>query len=91
MCGRDHGHKCRQCRLTYTHMQVIRRALLLEGFEAVRSQGLAVTDDVSIVEALGKPVKITQGSYMNIKVRMSVCIRVCVFACMCICVCVFPE
>eukprot|EP00967_Tisochrysis_lutea_P129092 scaffold221640_cov22-Tisochrysis_lutea.AAC.1 len=48
-------------------VQVIRTALLKEGFEAVRSKNLAVTDDVSIVEALGKPVKITEGSYTNIK------------------------
>ena len=27
-----------------------------------------MTDDVSIVEALGKPVKVTLGSYTNIKV-----------------------
>lgn len=27
-----------------------------------------VTDDVSIIEALGKPVKITSGAYTNIKV-----------------------
>lgn len=27
-----------------------------------------MTDDVSIIEALGKPVKITAGSYTNIKV-----------------------
>lgn len=42
--------------------------LLQEGFELVRQQGLEVTDDVSIVEALGRPVKITRGSYTNIKV-----------------------
>lgn len=29
---------------------------------------LEVTDDVSIIEALGKPVKITRGAYTNIKV-----------------------
>lgn len=29
---------------------------------------LEVTDDVSIIEAMGKPVKITKGSYTNIKV-----------------------
>ena len=27
-----------------------------------------MTDDVSIVEALGRPVKVTRGSYTNIKV-----------------------
>ena len=29
---------------------------------------MEVTDDVSIIEAIGKPVKMTQGSYTNIKV-----------------------
>lgn len=48
--------------------QVIRPLLLREGFELVRREGLEVTDDVSIVEALGKPVRITPGSYTNIKV-----------------------
>ena len=34
----------------------------------MRSTGLEVTDDVSIIEALGKPVKITAGAYTNLKV-----------------------
>lgn len=29
---------------------------------------MQVTDDVSIIEAIGKPVKMTEGSYTNIKV-----------------------
>jgi 2-C-methyl-D-erythritol 4-phosphate cytidylyltransferase len=52
-----------------TGVQVIRPALLKEGFEAVQRDSLEVTDDVSIIEALGRPVKMTQGSYANIKVR----------------------
>lgn len=48
--------------------QVIRPDLLREGFEAVRREGLEVTDDVSIIEALGLPVRVTKGSYTNIKV-----------------------
>ncbi|KAK9908971.1 hypothetical protein WJX75_005450 [Coccomyxa subellipsoidea] len=48
--------------------QVIRPALLREGFELVRKDSLEVTDDVSIIEALGRPVRVTQGSYTNIKV-----------------------
>lgn len=47
---------------------MIRPALLREGFELVQREGTEVTDDVSIIEALGKPVKVTQGSYTNIKV-----------------------
>ena len=49
-------------------MQVIKPALLREGFELINREGTEVTDDVSIVEALGRPVKVTQGSYTNIKV-----------------------
>lgn len=49
-------------------LQVIQPGLLKEGFELVRQRNLEVTDDVSIVEALGKPVKVTHGSYTNIKV-----------------------
>eukprot|EP00798_Chlamydomonas_sp_ICE-L_P031693 gene31694-6897_t len=48
--------------------QVIRPNLLREGFELVKRENLEVTDDVSIIEALGKPVKITIGSYTNIKI-----------------------
>lgn len=48
--------------------QCIRPALLREGFDLVKSKGLEVTDDVSIIEALGKPVRITPGAYTNIKV-----------------------
>ena len=49
-------------------MQVVRPQLLLKGFEHVAANNLAVTDDVSIIEALGLPVQITPGSYTNIKV-----------------------
>ena len=48
-------------------LQVIMPALLTEGIELVAKESLEVTDDVSIIEALGKPVKITGGSYTNIK------------------------
>lgn len=48
--------------------QVIRPELLRKGFELVRREGLEVTDDVSIIEALGEPVLITSGAYTNIKV-----------------------
>ena len=48
--------------------QCIRPALLREGFELVKRNDLEVTDDVSIIEAMGLPVKITPGSYTNIKV-----------------------
>ena len=49
--------------------QVIRPALLRAGFEAAAAGGWAVTDDVSLIEGLGLPVRVTPGSYTNIKVR----------------------
>jgi 2-C-methyl-D-erythritol 4-phosphate cytidylyltransferase len=48
--------------------QVIRLNLLKEGFAEAERQNLTVTDDVSLVELLGKPVKVVEGSYENIKV-----------------------
>lgn len=48
--------------------QVIRPDLLRKGFEKVKAESLEVTDDVSIIEAMGLPVRITPGSYTNIKV-----------------------
>lgn len=48
--------------------QCVRPELLTRGFEHVQEKGLAVTDDVSVVEALGEPVRITRGCYTNIKV-----------------------
>lgn len=47
--------------------QVIRPELLRKGFEFIKENNLEVTDDVSIIEALNLPVKITEGSYTNIK------------------------
>lgn len=49
-------------------LQVIRPELLRRGFELVKSENLEVTDDVSIIEAMGLPVRITSGSYTNIKI-----------------------
>ena len=48
--------------------QVIEPELLKEGFKLVKENNLEVTDDVSVVEHLGKRVQITEGSYYNIKV-----------------------
>lgn len=48
--------------------QVVRYDTLVRGFDAVRTQNLAVTDDASIVEQIGEPVKITMGRYTNIKI-----------------------
>ena len=48
--------------------QVIEPALLKRGYEHVRREGAEVTDDVSIVEAIGEKVVITEDSYENLKV-----------------------
>ncbi|KAJ8904761.1 hypothetical protein NDN08_001277 [Rhodosorus marinus] len=48
--------------------QVVEKKVLTEGFDLVREQDLEVTDDVSIVEQLGRPVKLTMGEYTNIKI-----------------------
>ena len=50
--------------------QVIEPALLRRGFAFATERNLEVTDDVSVVELLGETVRITQGSYTNIKVRI---------------------
>lgn len=48
--------------------QVVNIQTLLKGFEKVAEENLEVTDDVSVVEALGEPVKITLGFYTNLKI-----------------------
>ena len=48
--------------------QVMRLDWLKEGFAYVRELGLTVTDDASMMEKIGKPVKMVEGSYTNIKV-----------------------
>jgi len=47
--------------------QVIRKKLLTEAFDYIQLHNLTVTDDASLVELLGKPVKIVEGSYKNVK------------------------
>jgi len=48
--------------------QVVNIETLQRGFDTVARENLEVTDDVSIVEALGEPVKLTQGEYTNLKI-----------------------
>lgn len=48
--------------------QAIRPHLLHEGFAVASSQQHTVTDDVSLVELLGLPVKLVLSCYTNIKV-----------------------
>lgn len=48
--------------------QVIKIDTLLRGFAKVAEENLEVTDDVSIVEHLEEPVKLTLGEYTNLKI-----------------------
>lgn len=48
--------------------QVVDVDTLTRGFEKVEVEGLEVTDDVSVVEALGEVVKLTLGEYTNLKI-----------------------
>jgi 2-C-methyl-D-erythritol 4-phosphate cytidylyltransferase len=48
--------------------QVIQTQLLQRGFHKVQAENLEVTDDVSIVEAMGEPVQLTLGEYENLKI-----------------------
>lgn len=47
--------------------QVIKPDILAKAFEYVKENALEVTDDVSMVEEVGLPVKLTMGEYTNIK------------------------
>ena len=48
--------------------QAIRYGLFVEGFKNIKKNNLKITDDVSVVESLGKKAKIVECSYENIKV-----------------------
>jgi 2-C-methyl-D-erythritol 4-phosphate cytidylyltransferase len=48
--------------------QALHKDILLQGFSEANRQKLTVTDDVSLAELAGKPVKIVQGSPYNLKV-----------------------
>lgn len=48
--------------------QIVRLALLKEGFAFAKAHHSLVTDDVSLVELLSKPVKVVEGTYDNVKV-----------------------
>ena len=47
--------------------QILRPQMLRDGFVNANQKDLAVTDDVSVVELMGKPVKLTVGEYTNLK------------------------
>ncbi|MDP1836797.1 MAG: 2-C-methyl-D-erythritol 4-phosphate cytidylyltransferase [Chlamydiales bacterium] len=48
--------------------QTIKTALLRTAFEHALKHNLEVTDDVSLVEAIGYPVKLVEGGYSNLKI-----------------------
>lgn len=48
--------------------QVIKPDLLKQGFRIAHEKDMTVTDDISLVELLGHPVKLVQGSYQNLKI-----------------------
>lgn len=48
--------------------QVIRKDWLKDGFAYALKNNLTVTDDVSLVELLKKPVKLVEGCYSNLKI-----------------------
>lgn len=48
--------------------QVIQPALLKEAFQKANKENLTVTDDLSLVELLNRPVKMVEGSYSNLKI-----------------------
>lgn len=51
--------------------QIIKYSLLKKGFENAHQNQLEVSDDVSLVELIGQPVKLVQGSYSNFKITTS--------------------
>ncbi|KJE27235.1 2-C-methyl-D-erythritol 4-phosphate cytidylyltransferase [Geobacillus kaustophilus] len=47
--------------------QAFRLSLIMEAHKAAKQAGYLGTDDASLVERIGKPVKIIEGDYRNIK------------------------
>jgi 2-C-methyl-D-erythritol 4-phosphate cytidylyltransferase len=48
--------------------QLLKKKILQEGFSYLHKHNLSVTDDVSIAELMGYPVKLILGPYENIKI-----------------------
>ena len=48
--------------------QAVKYGLFIEGFNNVKKNKLKITDDVSVVESLGKKIRIVECSYENVKV-----------------------
>ena len=56
--------------------QVFRKSLLEEAHQAARARQLTATDDASLVEQFGFPVKLVRGSYANLKITTPIDLRV---------------
>lgn len=48
--------------------QTFKYSLIMEAYQNALNKGIAGTDDASLVEALGNPVKLINGSYENLKI-----------------------
>lgn len=48
--------------------QLLKKKILESGFDYAFSKGISVTDDISLAELIGHPVKLVLGSYENIKI-----------------------
>jgi 2-C-methyl-D-erythritol 4-phosphate cytidylyltransferase len=72
-CARDDGDFVlktvpRDCLWRAQTPQAFRYPLIREAYRRAREDGFQGTDDASLVERMGKPVKIVKGSYDNIKI-----------------------
>ncbi|MCE2414953.1 2-C-methyl-D-erythritol 4-phosphate cytidylyltransferase [Candidatus Poribacteria bacterium] len=56
--------------------QVFRKSLLKEAHQAAQARQLTATDDASLVEQLGFPVKLVNGSYANLKITTPIDLQV---------------
>ena len=56
--------------------QVFRKSLLQEAHQVAQARQLTATDDASLVEQLGFPVKLVQGSYANLKITTPIDLQV---------------
>lgn len=52
--------------------QVFNRGLLIEGYEKALRERIKVTDDSSLMEVIGQPVKVYIGEYDNIKITTKI-------------------
>ena len=56
--------------------QVFRKSLLEEAHQVAQARQLTATDDASLVEQLGFPVKLVKGSYANLKITTPIDLKV---------------